>query len=427
MNNALKISEAGLTLIKAYEGFRPVDRVLVSGQRVVGYGHRLRDDRAVHVSRAGAEALLREDLAPFEDMINENIHAPLTQSQYDALCSLAFNIGPRAFLSSDTVRALNNGRILDAANGFDVWRKSEIDGKTYVVDALMRRRAAEKALFLKPEGGNVAASRIDLPPVEDELAALIETNDGFPVYSRDDREKMITPAPYDIPDVLTANLRRREDGPAGILTLTETTPDHVAAARDEGVELRETAPADLVAGEDDRPSPIALAAAKVSDRLDALIEEVKGPLDEDFVENGTSDAGISQAEIYAFPDQDANGPENEKEVSAAKTEETELPTIYEPDIISDTDNRSHDSAQKYIQFEQDPEEPADVGSGNMPYWIMALFGLILTAGASYALLTDFRKHIGPMGDLASLVAGMIGVMLFFGAGYYLLRRSFQRL
>jgi len=62
-------------------------------------------------------------------MINDSVFAPLSQGQFDALCSLAFNIGPKKFLESDVVRALNNGRVLDAANGFDVWRKGEINGQ----------------------------------------------------------------------------------------------------------------------------------------------------------------------------------------------------------------------------------------------------------------------------------------------------------
>ena len=96
MGRQFTISDMGLRLVKAYEGFRPVDRTLISGQRVVGYGHRLFDDMPKYMSKSEAEALLKTDLAPFEDMINENVHAPLTQSQFDALCSFAFNIGPKA-------------------------------------------------------------------------------------------------------------------------------------------------------------------------------------------------------------------------------------------------------------------------------------------------------------------------------------------
>jgi len=127
MSQNLTISETGLKLIKAFEGYRPVDRELISGQRIVGYGHRLYSEDAVIMDKIEAEETLMADLAPFEDMINTEVHAPLSQSQFDALCSFAFNIGPKAFLQSDTLRAINNGRPLDAANGLDIWRKSEIE------------------------------------------------------------------------------------------------------------------------------------------------------------------------------------------------------------------------------------------------------------------------------------------------------------
>ena len=167
MSAALKISDVGLRLIKAYEGFRPVDVELVSGQRVVGYGHRVMNGENIHLSEKNAEKLLLRDLAPFEAMINDSIFAPLTQSQFDALCSLAYNIGPKKFLESDVVRALNNGRVLDAANGFDVWRKGRVNGESYVVDALVRRRTAEKVLFLRPSLRAVRAPRVDLKAMAD--------------------------------------------------------------------------------------------------------------------------------------------------------------------------------------------------------------------------------------------------------------------
>lgn len=167
MSAALKISDVGLRLIKAYEGFRPVDVELVSGQRVAGYGHRVMNGENIHLSEKKAEKLLLRDLAPFEAMINDSIFAPLTQSQFDALCSLAYNIGPKKFLESDVVRALNNGRVLDAANGFDVWRKGQINGESYVVDALVRRRTAEKVLFLRPSLRAVRAPRVDLEAMAD--------------------------------------------------------------------------------------------------------------------------------------------------------------------------------------------------------------------------------------------------------------------
>lgn len=182
MTRTLSISDTGLRLIKAFEGFRPVDRELVTGVRVVGYGHRLDSDDTVQMSRREAEEQLLQDLEPIEEMVNDEVHAPLSQGQYDALCSLAFNIGPEAFRASDIVRAMNNGRVLDAANGFDVWRKATISGKTYVVDALMRRRTAEKSLFLRNEPAVPAPSAL-LIPQADPFAPLGPTDDGLPEFS----------------------------------------------------------------------------------------------------------------------------------------------------------------------------------------------------------------------------------------------------
>ena len=185
MTRTLSISDTGLRLIKAFEGFRPVDRELVTGARVVGYGHRLDSDDPVRMSRSEAEEQLLDDLEFIEEMVNDEVHAPLSQGQYDALCSLAFNIGPETFRTSDIVRAMNNGRVLHAANGFDVWRKATINGKTYVVDALMRRRTAEKSLFLRNEPAVPAPSAM-LVPKPDHFAPLGPTDDGLPEFTDTD-------------------------------------------------------------------------------------------------------------------------------------------------------------------------------------------------------------------------------------------------
>jgi len=300
MSQNLTISDTGLKLIKAFEGYRPVDRELITGQRVVGYGHRLYSEDAVTMNKGEAEEVLRLDLEPFEEMINSEVHAPITQSQFDALCSFAFNIGPKAFLKSDTLRALNNGRPLDAANGLDIWRKSEIAGKTYVVDALMRRRTAEKALFLRTER-DLSAGREDLPPVQDTTIKGLSTEDALPVFTEDDANGIVATAPY---TAFVAPARRREDGPAGALQLSELdviadedlpvelrpedvigdeTPADVAFELDEDeIDVAELSP-DIDADNEDvfasdefdekRPSPIAAAATDIVARLDALIEE----------------------------------------------------------------------------------------------------------------------------------------------------------
>ena len=423
MGRQFTVSDMGLKLIKAYEGYRPVDRTLVTGQRVVGYGHRPLGEDAMVLDRAEAETLLKSDLKPFEDMINENVHAPLSQSQFDALCSFAYNIGPKAFLSSDTLRALNNGRILDAANGFDIWRKSEIDGKIYVVDALMRRRTAEKALFLRPEGRPVKASGVDLPPIEDETVALLSTEDALPTFTSDDRAGVVSVAPY---DVVPAQNRRREDGPAGILTLSEVFEDEDGLDTDIDImdEDLSVLPETDATTEPAKPSPIAVAAEGLSDRLDALIDDVResSPRADDVADWPES---LIQAE---------DAPEADDKVvpfKSRKDEDDGKVDLVIDNLREDDAMREHellepgtDSASKYIETDADIAGE-DTGS-SLPYWIMILLGSTLLGGSVAALMRGPEALLGEYGPLLATSGAFIGAMMFIGALYYALRHSFRQ-
>ncbi|MFW1837583.1 lysozyme [Acinetobacter gyllenbergii] len=92
-----------------------------------------------------ANSFFQYDLKRFEKAVNEAITVPISQNQFDALVSLSYNIGSYAFKSSTLVKYLN---VLDeyaAAEQFLVWNKA--GGK--VLKGLVRRREAEKSLFLK--------------------------------------------------------------------------------------------------------------------------------------------------------------------------------------------------------------------------------------------------------------------------------------
>ena len=145
----MRTSQAGLDVIKAFEGFRARSEALPNGRWIIGYGHMRRARQGIRVSEMEAEAILREyDLPPVERYVMRCVLAPMSQNEFDALVSLAFNIGPKAFASSDVVAGINGGNRLDAAQAFDHWRRAKIGGRVQIVDALVRRRAAEKALFL---------------------------------------------------------------------------------------------------------------------------------------------------------------------------------------------------------------------------------------------------------------------------------------
>jgi len=158
----------------AFEGFRSKSARLDDGRWTIGYGHTLTAREGVVITQPDAEALLLYDLIKASHAVNELVFAPLTQNQFDALTSFVFNIGVRAFRGSPTLRRLNEGRPLDAALAMELWRKADLEGERIVIDSLVRRRAAEKALFLKPMEGWIPAPTPILPPKLDyDAMALI--------------------------------------------------------------------------------------------------------------------------------------------------------------------------------------------------------------------------------------------------------------
>ena len=173
MASHMRTSRAGLELIKQFEGYRPNDQELPDGRYIVGYGHVRAEKGEERLSKAEAEALLREhDLPRIEQLVQDSVLAPLNQNEFDALVSFALNIGANAFVKSDVVAYLNSGNRLASATAMDVWRKARIGGRVQVVDALVRRRAAEKALFLTAPGNMPSAASVMYRPVADRPHAL---------------------------------------------------------------------------------------------------------------------------------------------------------------------------------------------------------------------------------------------------------------
>jgi GH24 family phage-related lysozyme (muramidase) len=151
------VSNAGLAFIQEAEGFRSAPGQMPNGAWVVGHGH-ARVEPGEPVDESEAANLLREDIAPFQHLVNEKVTQSLTQSQFDALVSFAFSVGADAFTQSQVLRRANSGDFIAAACAMDAWRKSDVSGELEVVDALVRRRSAEKAMFLKDIAHEAAPS-----------------------------------------------------------------------------------------------------------------------------------------------------------------------------------------------------------------------------------------------------------------------------
>lgn len=164
MKPRLQISRAAIDMIKRFEGCRRTAARTPDGGWVIGHGHTRTARAGAEVSQADAEALLIYDLIGVAHAVNEHTFTPLSQNQFDALCSFVFSIGAEAFRGSAVLGRLNEGAHLQAACAMELWRRAEVAGEHPVVDALVRRRAAEKALFLTPAGPWVAAPSAILRP-----------------------------------------------------------------------------------------------------------------------------------------------------------------------------------------------------------------------------------------------------------------------
>ena len=201
MNPRHQVSRTAIDMIKRFEGYRRKAAQLPNGRWTLGYGHTQTARGGAQVSEEDAEALLLWDLIGVAHTINEHTYTPLNRNQFDALCSFVFNIGSENYRSSAVLRRLNEGQVLQAGACMEMWRKAEVGGQTIVVDALVRRRAAEKLLFLTPLDGWTPAPTPLLPPQVDldALEALsLETPTNVRVRLEGDRavtEPRATPDP----------------------------------------------------------------------------------------------------------------------------------------------------------------------------------------------------------------------------------------
>lgn len=146
----MKASDKGLALIKQFEGFSARPYLCPAGVPTIGYGATYYPDgRRVTmqdrpVTEADATAMLRAMLASYEAGIARYVQVPLTQGQYDALVSFAYNLGLAALKSSTLLRLVNARDWQGAAAQFPRWNRA--GGK--VLPGLTRRREAERVMFL---------------------------------------------------------------------------------------------------------------------------------------------------------------------------------------------------------------------------------------------------------------------------------------
>lgn len=139
------VSEAGLRLIRDFEGFSPVVYHDAAGHPTIGYGHLIRDgeDFSGGITRAAALELLRADVRVAQAGVLRLIQVPLTDGQYDALVSFTFNLGSGALQRSTLRRKVNRKEHADVPDELRRWVYA--GGRR--LRGLVRRREAEARIY----------------------------------------------------------------------------------------------------------------------------------------------------------------------------------------------------------------------------------------------------------------------------------------
>jgi lysozyme len=141
------ITEVGLDLIKRFEGFRPTIYICPAGWPTIGYGHVVRENEqerfSAGIDEKAAEELLRCDVETAEKAVLRLIHVPLSDGQFAALVSFAFNLGAGSLQRSTLRRKVNREEYDAVPAEFRRW----VWAGGRKLKGLTQRRAAEAALF----------------------------------------------------------------------------------------------------------------------------------------------------------------------------------------------------------------------------------------------------------------------------------------
>lgn len=141
---ARQINQAGLDLIKSFEGLRNKAYKDIVGVLTIGYGHTGSDfNKDTEWTDEECEEALKKDLARFEQGVEKLVKVPLSDNQFAALVSFAYNLGLGNLGSSTLLKLVNKQQYDAAAPEFLKWCRA--GGK--IVAGLQRRREAERTLF----------------------------------------------------------------------------------------------------------------------------------------------------------------------------------------------------------------------------------------------------------------------------------------
>jgi len=145
-----KLSQKGLELIKSFEGLSLKPYVCAGGINTIGYGNTYYTNgkkvtlQDKPITKEQAEELIKHSLSTYEKAVDSFCRDDISQSQFDALVSFAYNVGTGNLQKSTLIKKVNaNPQDQTIKDEFLKWNKA--NGK--VLTGLTRRRQAEATLY----------------------------------------------------------------------------------------------------------------------------------------------------------------------------------------------------------------------------------------------------------------------------------------
>ena len=149
----MTVNQATIDIIKKWEGLKLNAYRDAVGIWTIGYGTTSKagvgiiPHQGMTITEAVAEYYLKLAVDDFAKRIRPHITVPISDNEFGAFVSLAYNIGPGAFIESTALRRFNDGDKAGAVAALKWFNKA--GGKR--LQGLANRREDEARLFMAPQ------------------------------------------------------------------------------------------------------------------------------------------------------------------------------------------------------------------------------------------------------------------------------------
>jgi len=146
----MKLNQKGYDIIKSFEGLKLKPYLCSAKVPTIGYGNTFYENNVkvkmsdAPITKQRAEDLLKLNADRFASKVLNLVKKPITQNQFNALVSFAYNVGSGALASSTLLRKVNvNPNDVTIRNEFLKWNKAG----GVAVQGLTNRRIKEAELY----------------------------------------------------------------------------------------------------------------------------------------------------------------------------------------------------------------------------------------------------------------------------------------